>query len=122
MEALTLVYRWMFTQRFWSKYGDAVKYQLRYKCTFRRYDDSEYTYVTVETEHRPTVRLKCKDAGLSWKSLFYAYRWCLRDSAGHLTDWTELDGRYMQFPEISDCDSGNQVIPELKLSTGDNRC
>lgn len=115
MELISREY--IFTSALTNEQGELATLTAEYRVEFRRNDIEDWTYIIIRPDFGPQKLMRIADCGITWKSLFYAYRWCSSHAREHLETWTELDMRY-PFTWPDGVLPGNPVIPDKQLSTG----
>lgn len=109
--------RFMFSSIIYGKLGKRATLTAEYRVLLWRTPGDEWTRILVRPDFGPQKGIRIKDCGITWKSIFYAYKWCSRHAHDHLKTWVGMD---LEENErlYGMGDSGAPVIPDKQLSTG----
>lgn len=92
-------------------------FEMRFFITLEHNGQDGYTQIRIEPSVGLVKNLRYRDVGITWGSVFYAYRWCAQVTYKTFWAWAEMDFKSAEkcgFPVLD----GMQVIPEQELSTG----
>jgi hypothetical protein len=105
-----------FTHEITGQSGEIAKLTADYAVTLTYRKSSERVFILIKPDFGPRHEMTVHDCGVTWKSIFQAYRWCARHAQNHLMDWVEMDE--FEQPGMFGClFAGTPVIPVSKLST-----
>ncbi|MEE8599284.1 MAG: hypothetical protein V3S69_07260 [Dehalococcoidales bacterium] len=112
-QALTRVFD--FKTSYCSKFGERIELSTMYTVKLVN-ADGHRTYATIATDFGPDYKKSFLDVGITWKSIFRAYQWCLKHHSRHSVVWAEMDMKPTG-EEQETMVNGYEVIPVEKLST-----
>ncbi len=92
-------------------------FEMRFFITLEHDGRETHTDIRIEPNIGLPKQMRYRDVGVTWGSVFFAYRWCARVAYETFLTWAEMD-----FDSAENCGfpvlDGLQVIPEPELSTG----